>query len=652
MSLRITEKKALYCSFALYVAIIVILAAATVIESSKGTDFVTGNIYHAWWFIALWATLAICSVAALIKGRMWRKPHICLMHTALLLILSGAFVTHIWGEQGMMHIREGKKSDMFVDTDGATHRMPFDVELSRFRIIHYDGTTTPAGYESKVVINNIDHTISMNHIASVEGYRLYQTSYDEDCRGTILSVNHDPVGIAITYTGYAMLLLSFILMFLLPDSGFRKTVATLTIVIMVATRVGATPVIPHDEAMTLREKAVVYNNRIAPFNTAATEFMLKLYGKSEYNSLTAEQVLGSVIVYPEEWLDEPILRIRERCLRDSLGINGEYASIRSLYDTTGYRLQHLKDANRDNTALLKAITNLDEKVAIVAMAQQGKLFRPAVTASADRMHAEVVYNSLPMASAMFKINLTAGLLALIAFIIQITLGKADKGLRIAALLLNLISCIIIASHHALRWYITRHIPMSNGYETMVSIALMANVVALIAGRRSTWGCISGLIVSGAALMVASFSSTNPQITPLMPVLASPWLSLHVTCMVISYSLCATMAITGVAALFTDRSELHTMSRIMLYPAIAFMGTGVFLGAIWANVSWGRYWGWDPKEVWALISLMIYAVPAHGWFSKVLASRRAYHIYIIVAFAAIIMTYFGVNNLLGGMHSYR
>ena len=161
-------------------------------------------------------------------------------------------------------------------------------------------------------------------------------------------------------------------------------------------------------------------------------------------------------------------------------------------------------------------------------------------------------------------------------------------------------------------------------------------------------------------MVAMMSESNPAITNLMPVLHSPLLSLHVTVIMIAYALLAFMALNGIRAYIfscqkSDMSDeiqrLARISLIMLYPAVFLLTTGIFIGAVWANVSWGRYWGWDSKEVWALVTMMIYALPFHrqsiAWFRN----PMHIHLYFILAILSVLMTYFGVNYFLTGLHSY-
>ena len=168
----------------------------------------------------------------------------------------------------------------------------------------------------------------------------------------------------------------------------------------------------------------------------------------------------------------------------------------------------------------------------------------------------------------------------------------------------------------------------------------------------------GLLLSGLTLLVAMMGESNPQITPLMPVLSSPLLSIHVCVIMVAYSLLAFILLNALTVLILNGSrhkqaidQLTRMSRILLYPAVFCLAAGIFIGAIWANQSWGRYWGWDPKEVWALITMLVYSIPLHAQSIAWLHRPRWFHLYMAMAFLTILMTYFGVNFLLGGMHSY-
>ena len=199
------------------------------------------------------------------------------------------------------------------------------------------------------------------------------------------------------------------------------------------------------------------------------------------------------------------------------------------------------------------------------------------------------------------------------------------------------------------------------------IALLLTSFSLMGGKQR--GGLSalvlpfGFLISGFTLLVAWLGQMNPRITSLMPVLQSPWLSSHVSLIMISYSLFAFITLNAIVALILmarKKSEaqvsasletITVLSRLMLYPAVLLLSVGIFLGAVWANVSWGSYWSWDPKEVWALVTMIVYGIAFHRQSLPWLRRPVAFHLYMIFAFLTVLMTYFGVNYLLGGMHSY-
>ena len=219
-----------------------------------------------------------------------------------------------------------------------------------------------------------------------------------------------------------------------------------------------------------------------------------------------------------------------------------------------------------------------------------------------------------------------------------------------------IAALYLTTCSTLRGFSAGHIPLSNGFETMQFLALSILVVALLLSFHSDLFLSFGMLSSGLALMVSVIGESNPQITELMPVLGSPLLSIHVIIIMLSYTLFCFLffnGITGLVLLKKGKSiqQLTHLSRLLLYPALFLLTAGIFIGAVWANISWGRYWGWDPKETWALITMLVYALPLHQGSLKAFRREKFLHTYLIVAFMTILMTYFGVNFLLGGLHGY-
>ena len=235
-----------------------------------------------------------------------------------------------------------------------------------------------------------------------------------------------------------------------------------------------------------------------------------------------------------------------------------------------------------------------------------------------------------------------------------------KGVRTALYVVLWLLLAYLSLHIGLRYYVSGHIPLANGYETMQFMSWCSVVLTLMMGKRLRMALPFGLLIAGFTLLVAMLGEASPRITQLMPVLQSPLLSIHVMVIMLSYTLLAFIMLNGITAvvlrlLRNDADEeieyLYVVSRIMLYPAVMLLAIGIFIGAIWANVSWGRYWGWDPKEVWALVTMLIYAAMIHCASLRALRNPMTFHILSIIAFLAVLITSFGVNFFLGGMHSY-
>lgn len=283
---------------------------------------------------------------------------------------------------------------------------------------------------------------------------------------------------------------------------------------------------------------------------------------------------------------------------------------------------------------------------------------------AYKVKSEELYNAVPLPSILFKVNLTIGILLLVVFTMGLVKGKPIKNFRlmfVGGMWLMGLAFVLLTAYLSLRVVVSGRLPLGNGFETMLIVTWVAMVLTLLMSPRFKILLPLGFVLSGFFMLVSSLSQMNPQITPLMPVLGSPLLSIHVSIIMIAYALLSFTFILSLVALvvrFMGRDmvgeklqQLQLVSQLLLYPAMTLLGIGIFVGAIWANQSWGRYWGWDPKEVWALITFMFYAIPLHGSLLKPIRKPMNYHYYMIVAFFTVIMTYWGVNYLLGGMHSY-
>lgn len=279
----------------------------------------------------------------------------------------------------------------------------------------------------------------------------------------------------------------------------------------------------------------------------------------------------------------------------------------------------------------------------------------------NKFKAEKIYNQFDYSKSVAMACICIGLICFIYYCHCMASQKRTS--RKAIIILNILLWIVftyLSAAICLRGYVSNHLPLSNGFETMQFMAWCTLLLTFLLQRKFAMLLPFGFLLCGLTLMVSMLGESNPQITQLTPVLQSPLLSIHVVVIMIAYSLLAFIMLNGVTAVILHQSQkeckeqierLQIISQIILYPAIFLLAIGIFIGAVWANVSWGRYWGWDPKEVWALITMLVYALALHPrslpWFHRTMF----FHVFCITAFITVLITYFGVNFLLGGMHSY-
>ena len=204
----------------LYIVVVAVMAAATIVERYQGTDYVSEHYYGAWWFSALWALLAAAGIFWFLKQRV-RRLSVVLLHLSLVVILLGALLTHLTAVRGVVPLRKGIPTNEYLTRDMYLHQLPFTICLENFEMQFYEGSDMPSDYISHVRIDDEPVTISMNNIASKKGIRLYQMDFDSDLQGSILSMNSDPWGTPVTYVGYALLFVTLVWMLADPKGGFR-----------------------------------------------------------------------------------------------------------------------------------------------------------------------------------------------------------------------------------------------------------------------------------------------------------------------------------------------------------------------------------------------------------------------------------------------
>jgi len=711
-----------------YIIFVAVLAVATFVEWRMGTPFVSRYFYSHWWFVALVAGVAIPGIIISVRKLKAKNKPALLVHIALGIIALGALITHFFSISGTLHLREGVQTNCFLASDGLVMELPNTLQLTGFEVACYPGTDTPMDYVSNITIDNCGSAVvSMNKVLNVDGYRLFQSGYDPDHKGSVFIVNYDFWGMMITYLGYILFFVALIWVLVNPSGRFRRlirdiSVAALLIIALPSCGESVLPDVPSPSRQQAREFSKVccfYHNRIVPLNTYATDFCLKITGKSSWKGLNAEQFLLGWITYPEQWQHQNVIKVKT-ALPDSCDIKvvDGYTSVSALFDSLGnYRLdirevqklpKSIQEIN-DKLQLIISLTNgsalemwpisRDGKISWYSSADQlpdsvgeghQRMIREWVQMSRlaldsndtevwnliplqiakmqlqvcgddlpspARRRIEIAYNRAKPTQWLFMLTLASGLILLILSIRKIV-GGGLRNLPAVELICLVLIISLQAISLSVRGYISGNLPVSNGYETMLFLALCIAVVGLLVRKIQEILPALCVLLSGFALLVAHIGMGNPDITPLMPVLHSPWLSIHVMSVMISYSLFSVVFVNAIIALIiSKRRDLETDTRfqrislILLYPAIVLLGIGIFIGAVWANESWGTYWSWDPKEVWALITLLIYVLPLHPTLFPGLQNPKAMNWYLIFAFLTVLMTYFGVNYLLGGMHSY-
>lgn len=673
--------------------LVLMMMAATVIEKISGTPAAFRLVYHNPLFIGLWSVAAISVIISIWSNRRSIPFFTKALHLSCILILVGAMVTFLFGKKGNVHLYLDEPESEWNCTDGQTRVFPFVLTLKDFHVEYYRGSMAPSDYESRLTVDGEPVTVSMNKILRRDGYRLYQTSFDRDMKGSLLTVSYDPWGVGITYAGYLLLLLSMIGFFFQKDTAFKavlrrvaaaSAVAALFVVseagVSAKTVVDTPKVLPEEVAGQFGDLYVYYNDRIAPVQTMARDYCLKVYGKSHWKDYTAEQVFTGWLFYYDWWRVVPykikakdkgtpaegekefLVRsvasgdaLRLFPLADSAGVVSWYgcndtlpAEVLDNYELWVFIRKVMDVVNESVRAedwdevsrLLGRIKAYQEKTAM------------AVLPSADKVRAEKFYNRISRPMVPFMASVTLGMILFVLSGIWISKGrKTPKGLQHVLAVISGLLFIYLTAVLGLRWYVSGHAPFAGSYSVMMLMAWMSALFMTIVYRKFPLAQPLGFLLAGFTMLMASMASANPQITHLMPVLQSPLLSIHVLAMMISYTLFGLIALNGIMGLVVPAGEpkdrLRDISLVILYPALFLLTFGTFLGAVWANISWGSYWQWDPKETWALVTILVYLSALHGIYR----SSRAFHLFCIFAFLSVLITYFGVNVILGGMHSY-
>lgn len=626
---------------------------------------------------------------------MRHQPFTILLHIALAIILAGAIVTHFFGIQGIITLySDAVPVCRFEKESGPGNgQLPFYMRLEKAEIEYYPGTTTPMDFHSLLNIEGQQVSVAMNKVGEYDGWRFYQSGMSGE--SSTLSVSHDPWGIGITYTGYILLGIGMAGYFFQRKTfwramvaKYRKGISASIAVLALSASASETslPAMQRPLAANLGKTLVFWNDRICPVQTMARDVTRILYGSDTYHGLTAEQVLSGWLFYFDQWerdylTTHPELEAVNYFSKQSKDRkNAERLSLVSWigtgeafriypYETIDGHMEWLSLTARKPSGMpleqwtfmqttmpeMKRLIMIGKNIKaneIVESLQSGqRQYGGEALPSPSRISAERLFNMTvrPIWCAVPALLIGLALLIVPFFIPQRRLLRIS-GSVVASLLL-----MYLCYSMGLLWYVSGHIPVSNGPETMMFMGLVALVGAALWQNVTIRGAL--MVVAGMALSVAAMGGHTPQIGSMMPVLASPLLSVHVMVVMVAYALFLLMSILALLALSSksviQRERFSTLNRILLAPAVCLLGAGIFIGAVWANQTWGRYWGWDPKETCALVMWLVYAMPLH-WGCRpfrIFRKDRPFNIYILLAVLTVAFTYFGANYLLPGLHSY-
>ena len=683
--------------FIIMVLLAGLMAGGTFVEKIHGPACAADRIYHAPLFIALWMAALLADLCLFVRGRLWRRLPLLLLHASFLLMTAGALLGVFTGQHGQLTLQPEKPRSSFVTEQGEPHRMPFCLRLERFEVQYAAGTRTPTDFVSHVEVADLEGRslkkadISMNHILRYRHYRFYQNDYDAE-GNSVLEVAYDPWGIALAYSGFLLLLLGLLSMFFERQGAFRQLLGhpllnragvIMLLMLSALSMQAANPrVLPKGTASKMGELYVLYNGRICPLQTLAKDFTVKLYGKARYQGCTPEQVLGGWLFYYEDWQALPLREGRHREEQQQLIRRLCEGGLLKMYphtDSSGTlhwyaRRDPLPLSFPDDEYLFvrKQLSYCQELVfkndfrQLEEVFEKTKAYQRQQAGSAlpgeASFRAERLYNRLCAGRWLAMLCVTLGLLCFAVYVGGQWKGRGmPAAIRKAATLWMALLSLYLGLLFLLRWMAGGHVPMAGSHDTLLLLALCVSVFSLLFARRFQFVLPAGMLVVGFVRLVAMMVDANPPITPLMPVLSSPLLSLHVTVIMIAYALLLFVMLNGIAALLpvssgsgrvAARERARVISLLLLYPAVSLLVVGILIGAVWANISWGRYWSWDPKEVWAMLTALAYALPLHWKSFPLFRKPRFFHAYCVLAFLCVLVTYFGVNLILGGMHAYN
>lgn len=597
----------------------------------------------------------------------------------------------------------------------AQHQLPFEVKLDRFVLETYPGTMRPSGFRSEVEITDLGNgrsfpaAIWMNHELHYRGYALFQSSYSQEAggMGTVLAVAKDP-GQNLVFTGYLTLLAGMIIVLATrigqaraAQSGAGTGAAgsatgagrKALLALLLLAGAGTLRAVPLPEL--LRRMPVQHDGRIMPLDTLAREAVHSVTGASAWAGQDPAATFTGWLFDPAAGASSPCIQVGSRAFARELGLPAgtTHSAFLTLVQTP--RLLELVRAGRQAEAegrprqgQLHAAEELDHRISLMQTILSQQIARPLpvpgqpqatwnlpVPVSAEsftqlmlgprpadwpdpaRMDTEVFYNQLHPGRLAWILLLAALGLSLLA-------GRRNsRRLDTLALGLLVAGFAMMSWGIQLRWSAGGRIPAANMYESMLFLAWGVGLMALVgyALLRNRVVVANAAGMAALTMMLTDLLPMDGFIHPVAPVLAgTPWLAIHVPIIMVSYAILALGLVVahlqiGFTIFAPDRPERADRMYDLLYWYILvgtlFLIAGIITGSMWAASSWGRYWGWDPKEVWSLVAFLAYMGILHARLDRVIG-RFGVAAVSIVAFQTILMTYLGVNFVLAtGKHAY-
>ncbi|MFA7084307.1 MAG: cytochrome c biogenesis protein CcsA [Arcobacteraceae bacterium] len=670
------------------------------------------------------------------------------------------------GQRAQVGLSRGNQfgdTTVLIEYGSKTLTLPFSIHLRDFQLERYPGSMSPSSYASEVTVikankENYDYRIFMNTTLNEGNYLFFQSSYDMDELGTILSVNNDP-GKWPTYFGYFLLTLGLVMNFFDKKSRFwkltkylkDKNIASFILASLLLSSISgyakeyenveeyikefkATSKISAEKFGSLAVQTS--QGRMKPLGSLNKQILNKLSGKNDMFGMNYDQIVLGMITRPEYWRFVKMIKIKTPKLKQVIGIpeSENYISFADVFKDGKYLLiDQINEANRINPnqrgTFEKDLIQVDERLNVAYLVYSGELFKifPKFEKGNDswytplmaiqefeddnkmavetmtkglinytivenwemanefidhiaqyqkKVGAKVVPSDTQMKYELLfekidvfpKLTLAYVLCGFILFIVAFASVFNEKlKSKYLTYFFFTVLAILFAVHTfgmGLRWYVSGHAPWSDTYESLLYISWSAIFAGVVFFRKSLLALSGSVIVAGIFMFTAHLSHIDPQITNLVPVLKSYWLTIHVSILTGSYGFLGLGAILGFMAmlLFIFRSpkrkhidetikHITTINEVSLIIGLAALTIGNFLGGVWANESWGRYWGWDPKETWAYVAIVTYIFVLHLRLIKGFNTAFVFSVASLLAFSTILMTYFGVNFYLSGMHSY-